>query len=585
MSSFFRIFAFFYVFFVLPNLLFPQDTTVTITGKVIDASTSKPIVFATVTLHENEQDTAAIVAFTETDEQGYFSIEIEEMNDSLKLRVGLIGYETIKIAVHSIKSDTLFISLNQESILIKEVVIIESGKIIQTTDTITYIADRFRDSTENNLEDLLVKLPGVEVSKDGKISVNGKEIKKILIDGDDMSGKNYQIMSKNLTADIIDKIQVIDRFSDNPLLKGLTNNTDQVINITVKQEKQNQLIPGGQVGIGNGQRHNHQFRLFGLFSQTKLLTTAQLNTIGEANYYDTGEKDASIFQRDALLDDKSSPVIPANSSMKNAPPYYRFNNAAIASVRFTIHPWKKVKITAWSNFDKETARLFSNTQETYRLFDSTLYITSNNVLRDKHTWWNAHLNLQINLSSRSSLQVISNFLKKNTFVNTLNNIYQADVANITLSNGLTNYITTTQNRFNYTLRINEKRAFVWSLVFTAHQKKQNFEWSSNQPLSLPFFEDTSYYILQQYAKIPLNTLATDAQMIWSEAFGGSLSLNLGGILRKELLVSGFDNQDSIQTEPNDWSNNLNYNQNNIYIGFNWKKQIGICPVKNYKPRR
>src|SRR5581483_2435280 len=112
-----------------------------------------------------------------------------------------------------------------------EVVVKASPKVSVKRDTVSFSADAFMDNSEKVVEDLLKKIPGIDIAKDGSITVNGKKVERILVEGDDLFKKDYAVLSRNLSADVIDKVQVIDNYTSNVLLKGLVSNDNKVINL------------------------------------------------------------------------------------------------------------------------------------------------------------------------------------------------------------------------------------------------------------------------------------------------------------------------------------------------------------------
>lgn len=211
-------YSLFICFALLSNDLFAQSAAA-IKGSVLRIDNGEPVAFALLTLHTTEDSTQTL-AYVSSDANGGFSIA-QPTGKACFIKAALIGYKPAYVSVPGIfqAPDSLItIFMEPSSFNLKEVVISSVQTVRQSKDTLVYRADSFRDSTERNLEDLLGKLPGVQVAANGKISVWGQEIKKILIDGDDMSGKNYQLMSRNLNAEIADKIQIIQNFSENRLL-------------------------------------------------------------------------------------------------------------------------------------------------------------------------------------------------------------------------------------------------------------------------------------------------------------------------------------------------------------------------------
>ena len=101
-------------------------------------------------------------------------------------------------------------------------------------DTVVFSADRYKRADAIRLEQLLSNVPGFQVDANGRISFNGKQIQRLLLDGDDLTAENYQLISRNLRSLLIDSIQVIEKYNQNRLLKGLHDNNGMAINLVLK---------------------------------------------------------------------------------------------------------------------------------------------------------------------------------------------------------------------------------------------------------------------------------------------------------------------------------------------------------------
>jgi hypothetical protein len=118
-------------------------------------------------------------------------------------------------------------------------------------DTLIYNADSFKNGTERKLEDVLEKLPGVEVMEDGGIEVEGQRVQKVMVDGKDFFDGDTRIATKNIPSNVVDKIQVLKNYSEQRQLSGVRNNQDNVaINIKLKEGKTNFWF--GEVKVGGG---------------------------------------------------------------------------------------------------------------------------------------------------------------------------------------------------------------------------------------------------------------------------------------------------------------------------------------------
>lgn len=147
--------------------------------------------------------------------------------------------------------------LSENSILLKETVVLGARtEITVKEDTIEYNADAYRTQPNAVVEDLLKRLPGVEVDADGKITSNGKEVKKILIEGKEFFADDPKVASKNLPVDIIDRLQVVDRKSDLARMTGVDDGEEEtVINLTIKKGMNNGWFGNFTAGYGTDNRY------------------------------------------------------------------------------------------------------------------------------------------------------------------------------------------------------------------------------------------------------------------------------------------------------------------------------------------
>jgi hypothetical protein len=177
------------------------------------------------------------------------------------------------------------ITLESEGIELEGVEIVREMPVSIKGDTIVYNADSFKSGTERKLEDVLKKLPGVEVNADGEIEVEGKKVTKLMIEGKDFFDGDTKLGVKNIPADAIDKIQVLRNFNDVSALKGLENGDENIaMNIKLKSGKKNFWF--GDVNAGGGKQNNSNRyvanpKLFYYSPKYSVNLIANYNNIGE----------------------------------------------------------------------------------------------------------------------------------------------------------------------------------------------------------------------------------------------------------------------------------------------------------------
>ncbi len=173
-----------------------------------------------------------------------------------------------------------------DTLLIQEVVIRSNNAIYWNKDTTVYVADSFNHSPHNMAEDVLKKLPGVDVSLDGKISVEGKEVNRIFINGKEAGVNDIRNLTQNLPANIIDRIQLADLQSEESQALGLKETSNEkIINLKLKDEYNNGVY--GRAAAGAGSNNLYQGSLFSNY----MAGATRVTLIGYAN--NTGNADVS----------------------------------------------------------------------------------------------------------------------------------------------------------------------------------------------------------------------------------------------------------------------------------------------------
>ncbi len=177
------------------------------------------------------------------------------------------------------------ISLDEGTVELDGVEIVREMPVSIKGDTIVYNADSFKSGTERKLEDVLKKLPGVEVNADGEIEVEGKKVTKLMVEGKDFFDGDTKLGVKNIPADAIDKVQVLRNFNENSILKGVENNQDNVaMNIKLKSGKKNFWFGDLTAGIGVGMldtRYLINPKLFYYSPKYSINLITNFNNIGE----------------------------------------------------------------------------------------------------------------------------------------------------------------------------------------------------------------------------------------------------------------------------------------------------------------
>ncbi len=162
-------------------------------------------------------------------------------------------------------------------------------KVMQ--DTVEFAAGTYKTQPNAVVEDLLKRLPGVEVSSDGKITANGKEVSKILVDGKEFFSDDPKVASKNLPVNMVDKLQVVDRKSDLARLTGVDDGEDEtVINLTVKKGMKNGWFGQAEAGAGTDSRYMGSFTVNRFWNDNQMTLLGAINNTNEMGFSDGGSR-------------------------------------------------------------------------------------------------------------------------------------------------------------------------------------------------------------------------------------------------------------------------------------------------------
>jgi hypothetical protein len=237
--------------------IFSQEKTFEITGTLIAEDSNLPIESATIYL-ERIKD-SSVVTYTISDKNGFFKVEGRTFDDQLNFFASYVGYGTYikKIDIDKEKIELKTISMQLDNQL-KEVLIKSTAPITIKKDTLEFNVKSFKTKRDATVEDLLKKLPGVEVDEEGKITVNGKEVNKILVNGKPFFGDDPTITTKNLTKDIVEKIQIVDTKTKSEAFSGEAGNSEnKTINLTIKEENNKGVFGRVAAGAGTDERYEY----------------------------------------------------------------------------------------------------------------------------------------------------------------------------------------------------------------------------------------------------------------------------------------------------------------------------------------
>ena len=509
-------------FWVIAVMLFAASVGMSaadVSGTLVSGTDQSPLSGASVRLMRDNAD-STFVAATSAGRDGSFRLGGVARGKYL-VSFSFLGYETLtrRVTMADKNIDMGRVTMTESSILLQETTVVGvKTEIVVKEDTIEYNADSYRTQPNAVVEDLLKRLPGVEVDSEGKITANGKEITKILVDGEEFFSDDPKVATKNLPVNIVDKLQVIDRKSDLARLTGVDDGEDEtVINLTVKKGMKNGWFGNATAGYGTDDRYSGNFMVNYFKDKNQFSILGSANNTNEMGFTDRG---ASRFTR---------------FGGRNG-----ISTTQSIGVNFAVGTEEKLRVGGdvfYSHSDRDS-RNSSNRQ--YLFPDSTSYYDEAGSSRDR-----GH-NISGNFRLKWEIDSFSTFEFRPRFSVSFSDSESADssatragdaarsLVNRSLSNKLndgTSYEMSGRIVFNHKFRSHPGRSYSASL---------NYQFSDTK-------EDGSTYTDNTYFLVPdenetINQIYDNHQ--WSNSIQGRLTWTepLGNVKNARFLTFSYNGQ-------------------------------------------
>ena len=276
-----------------------QSQSLGIKGMITDEA-NVPLEMVSVALLNSKDN--SFLSYTTTDKNGTFLLN-DIPKDTVVLQLNLLGFKTFskKLIYKKQFIDLKTIVLKEDIGLLDEVIITAVVPIQIKKDTISFNASSFKVNYDDNIEGLLKKLPGIEI-EDGKVIAQGNAVTKFFVDGKEFFGGDPSIVLKNISADAIAKVEVIDKKSDEAELTGVDDgNKEMVVNFTLKKTNKNRGFGKIAAGLGLDNRY------FSNLNYNQFNSKSQLSVIGKFNNINVTGSNIQGFLKnvDGIADDSN----------------------------------------------------------------------------------------------------------------------------------------------------------------------------------------------------------------------------------------------------------------------------------------
>src|SRR5687768_11574809 len=409
------------VFTALLSILAWGQKTGSITGIIFDTLLKVTVPGATITLLQKSD--SSLVSFTMTNNTGVFTLTGISYGD-YRLLVTHVNYHNtnkyFSIGDLTRNIDLGQVVINDKNRILEEVVLqAEAPPVTLIGDTVQYNAGSFKTKPNAVVEDLLKKLPGVQVEKDGTVKAQGQTVNKVLVDGKEFFGNDPKVATKNLPADAVDKVQVYDRQSDIAQLTGFDDgNSEKTINLKLKQEKKKGLF--GKVSAGAGTENRYQ----GRFNINSFKGVRQFSAIGIGNNTNAeGFSFMDILNFTGALSQMTQGGGNVNISMSSRDPEAALmgggNNNAIntswaGGVNYNNIVGKKMELNGNYFYSRYNPVTVSRISRQYILPDSTYFYNQNSRTDNRSITHRVNFTYDYIIDSMHSLKLTPNFSYQNS---------------------------------------------------------------------------------------------------------------------------------------------------------------------------
>ncbi len=260
--------------------------SLTVSGTVIEEETNEPVYAASVVLLNSDSTLVTGVSSSTT---GKFAIRNVKPGKYI-FRISFVGlktyYKDLQLSTSQRTVDMGTIKLATNAMLLKAAdVTARLPQVEMKADTFIYNADAYRVPEGSVLEELVKKLPGAEVSDDGTITINGKEVKKIMVNGKDFFDSDTKIAMKNLPTNMVEKIKAYDRQSDYTRMTGIDDGEEEtVLDLTVKKSMEQSWIANTDVGYGTEDRYTGKVMVNRFSSNLRMTALGSANNVNDQGF-------------------------------------------------------------------------------------------------------------------------------------------------------------------------------------------------------------------------------------------------------------------------------------------------------------
>jgi hypothetical protein len=540
-------------------------------GVVVD-SLQTPLAYANIIA--TPQEPSKNIKFTITEANGTYLLELEKR--AYTISVSFMGYETYNFEVKISNEDIVKnITLKEQVNALEEIKI--EMPITVKQDTIIYNTDKFITGDERKLKNVLKKLPGVEVEKDGTVTVQGKKVTTMLVEGKKFFGGGTKLAIDNIPANVIAEVEVLDNYNEIAFLKNFVDSNEMAMNIKLKENKKSFVFGDIEASKGNKDFYSSRSNVFYYGSKTQINSIANINNVGEEvftfkNYLDFNGGINQIFKDGSTNFKKATKDLSQFIDSKDV--VQKLSKFAALNVNQEINT--KFNISGYGIFSYAKEEIFTEFINQYNTYTEL-----------KENVDNAKNNLGIgNLSIKYLPNLSSQWYFRTQFKkarNRSNNFINSKVD--TVNSRFYSQINAIESYFNQNIEWHNKTSNKHTLSFVA-----DYTFQKNTPITqwetpdnslegfLPLIEQSNYNIVQSKKQKHIN-FDVIFKHYWIINQKNHVYSTIGNTYLKQHFFTD-DKQILIDGNVNDFSengfgNDLGFDLNDLFFGINYKVRAGI----------
>ncbi|MCF6294322.1 MAG: TonB-dependent receptor family protein [Flavobacteriaceae bacterium] len=557
---------------------------------VVKDSIGNPLELANV-IAINQQ-TKALDSYGITNDKGRYKLNLKS-NASYKLQVSYIGKKTFEEVINTTDIDLTKDFTLQNDNLLDEVELTYEMPVSIKGDTLIYNADSFKRETDKKLEDVLKRLPGVDINDDGEIEVEGKVVEKIMVEGKDFFDGDTKLAIKNIPADAIDKVQVLKNYDDVGQLRSVRSNEDRIaINIKLKEGKKSFWFGEVTASTGPDERYLVHPKLFYYSPKYSINIITDMNNIGEVpftrrDYFNFSGGFRGIHSNSGTNFNVTSSDMGFLTTQNNRA---KAIDTKFGAANFSYSPKKSLDLSGFAIYSGTRTDIQQNSIRQYIQSDNT-----NIALPDETTTSNTHQKSDLGLFKLSAsykpnsnnhldYDVFGRVSKQNEF----QDFYSSILSNIDETQEQ-NPFSINQN-FNYYYTLNEKNIFAFSAQHLWQDEDPFYNAALEQTNQFQFDgilgldTNQSGFNIAQDKRVKTNKL--DAKLDYWYVLNNKSNINFtfGALLSSQKFNSEIfqilDNGSkfTLDNAQTDVVNNVKYNFSDVYLGFHYRLKTGIFTI-------